>query len=166
MIRFKLADDWGFFWSLMYANDIWVNLDSKINETYWNFISQLYISSDHYINEYSIDNLLKYMADLTKEILKKKGVCCEQHCPKDFSPFKGNTYKLNTFINPIIIACKNIIVGWSHDELPVIKDASFLFHALLWNENPCYLLSILNVIDELVFYETSIADEDGILYSN
>lgn len=102
------------------------------------------------------------MADLTKEILKKKGICCELHCPKDYSPLRGNTFRLNTIINPIIIACKNIIVGWSHDELPVIKDASFLFHALLWNENPCYLLSILNVIDELVFYETSIADEDGI----
>jgi len=32
MIRFKIQEDKGFFWSLMYANDIWVNLDSQINQ--------------------------------------------------------------------------------------------------------------------------------------
>ena len=63
---------------LYLKNDIWVNLDPNINRCYWEYISSLYLSGDKYIEYYPIDRLLKYMADLTKEILKKKA-CCNLH---------------------------------------------------------------------------------------
>jgi len=78
-IRFKLlVEDEVYFRGLMYSNDIWVNLDPKINRCYWEYISSLYLSGDKYIEYYPVDRLLKYMADLTKEILKKKA-CCNLH---------------------------------------------------------------------------------------
>jgi len=143
------VEDEVYFRGLMYSNDIWVNLDPKINRCYWEYISSLYLSGDKYIEYYPIDRLLKYMADLTKEILKKKA-CCNLHSWSITSPTRGVIFKLTNIIDPIIYAVKTIILGWSHDDLPVIKDASALLKALLRNDNPCYLLSILQLIDDLV----------------
>ena len=54
---------------MMYANDIWVNLDAPIYNYYWAFVTQLYISGDKYLVDYSLEKILKYMADLSKEYL-------------------------------------------------------------------------------------------------
>ena len=82
MIRFTLADDRGFVRGMMYANDIWMNLDIQIYRYYWSFVTQLYISHDKYLLDYSISKILKYMSDLSKEFIKKKGKCCDFHLSK------------------------------------------------------------------------------------
>jgi len=65
MIRFTLSEDRGFVRAMMYANDIWVNLSSEIYHDYWSFITQLYISGDKYLEDFSLSKILKYMSDLS-----------------------------------------------------------------------------------------------------
>lgn len=72
MIRFTLSEDRGFVRAMMYANDIWVNLSSEIYHDYWSFITQLYISGDKYLEDFSLSKILKYMSDLSREFLRKK----------------------------------------------------------------------------------------------
>lgn len=64
---------------MMYANDIWVNLSPEIYHLYWSFITQLYISADKYLEDFSLTKILKYMSDLSWEFLRKKnGVISSQ----------------------------------------------------------------------------------------